>query len=227
MSTYILWDIDGTLIYNNANAGSLYVAAVTDVTGIRPTERVSNPHGMTEGQLLTELLVVNGHDAGLLPPVYERLEILAKEQHEGGDVREAAVGVAEALAAVTDRGWTNALLTGNGPLRARYKIAAAGIDPDLFDWEHSYFGHQAPTRHDLTALAREAHESDAIVIIGDTPKDGEAADSARIPFIAVASGAYSADELRETNAVVVLDDLVSGRDALLAAVDAQLPVALS
>ena len=52
MSTYILWDIDGTLIYNTPSAGALYIEAIEQVTGVRPTVPVADPHGMTEGQLL-------------------------------------------------------------------------------------------------------------------------------------------------------------------------------
>lgn len=215
MSAYILWDIDGTLIYNNASGGALYVDSIEHVTGVRPTERVANPHGMTEGQLLAAILEVNGLDANDIDEVLERLDVLSLEAHEAGDVRHATDGAAAAIAAFAERGYTNALLTGNGPNRARYKIVAAGYNPDDFDWTHSYFGHQSPTRHHLTADARLGLDGAHAVIIGDTPKDGEAADSAGIPFIGVATGAYTAQELRETNAILVVDDLVSGLDAVL------------
>lgn len=219
MSTYILWDIDGTLIQNTAQAGSLYVDSIEQVTGVRPTTRVGNPHGMTEGQLLLAILEANDLEASHLPAVLIRLDELSKQQHETGWTRDACAGVPEALAAVASRGWTNALLTGNGPARARYKLLAAGIDVDVFDWQHSFFGAESPTRHHLTAGARAALAGSAAVIVGDTPKDGEAADTAGIPFIAVATGAYTAEELLPTSALVVLDDLVSGLQPLLEAVD--------
>ncbi len=218
MATYILWDIDGTLIYNNSTAGTLYVDAIRDVTGASPTVRVGDPHGMTEGQLLGEILAVNGHDRELLPTVLLRLDELSREQHERGETRERAIGVPEALASITANGWANALLTGNGPNRARYKIVAAGIDPDIFDWNHSFFGHESPTRHALTALVGTAIGDAKVVIIGDTPKDGEAADSAGIPFIAVATGVFTMGELRETSAIVVVDNLEVGLSDVLTAI---------
>jgi phosphoglycolate phosphatase len=220
VTTYILWDIDGTLILNTVKAGSLYVDSIRDVTGTAPTVRVKDPHGMTEGQLLGEILEVNGLDRAHLPAVLVRLDVLSLAQHEFSQLvlGERAAGVHEALAAMTANGWTNALLTGNGPRRARYKVAAAGIDPELFDWDHSFFGHESPTRHALTALV-EASIGDAhAVIIGDTPKDGEAADSAGIPFIAVATGAFTAASLRETSALVVVDDLSEGLSDVIAAI---------
>jgi phosphoglycolate phosphatase-like HAD superfamily hydrolase len=215
---YVLWDIDGTLIRNNQTGGGLYVAAVASVLGKTPTRPEITPHGMTEGQLLTAILEANGSDMTALPAVLDRLDELSREQHEAGLLREACPGVEAAIAAVAQRGWVNALLTGNGPTRSRYKLFAAGIDVDAFDWEHSFFGHESPTRHHLTAGVRPSIGENSSVIIGDTPNDGEAADSAGIPFIAVATGIYRADELRATSALVVVDDLESGLDAVVATI---------
>jgi phosphoglycolate phosphatase len=219
VSTYILWDIDGTLIYNNPQGGGLYVEAITVVTGATPTERVPNPHGMTEGQLLTAILDVNGHDTALIDDVLVHLDRLSLDQHEAGtNPREACKGAADAITRFAELGWTNALLTGNGPNRSRYKLHAAGYDLDAFDWEHSYFGHDKPTRHHLTAGARDALAGHHAIIIGDTPNDGLAADSAGMPFIAVATGAFPATELRETSAILVIDDFASGLDAVVASI---------
>jgi phosphoglycolate phosphatase-like HAD superfamily hydrolase len=222
VSTYILWDIDGTLIYNTPSGGSLYLDAVEIATGERPTVRVQSPHGMTEGQLLAEILEANDHSRTRVGEVLFHLDILAREQHERGFVRDACVGVTEAIEAFEGRGWTNALLTGNGPNRARYKLLAAGFDPEIFDWDHSYFGHEAPTRQHLAAEARTALADERAFIIGDTPNDYVAAYSAGIPFIAVATGIYSADDLRSTGAIVIIDDFVSGLDAVLAVIESRL-----
>lgn len=218
MSTYVLWDIDGTLIQNTPTAGTLYLDAIEHVTGVRPTIAVDDPHGMTEGQLLTELMRINDLDTSRLGEVLFDLDVLSREQHERGWNRDQCAGAEDALTAVAERGWINALLTGNGPNRARYKLLSAGFDPERFDWEHSYFGHESPTRHHLTAGARSALVGHASVIVGDTPNDGLAADSARIPFLAVATGVYPAEVLKATSAIVVVDDLVSGLHEVLDAI---------
>jgi len=223
MSTYLLWDIDGTLIYNNPQAGSLYADSIEQVTGIRPTTRVPNPHGMTEGQLLAAILELNGIDEATLPAVFMRLDELSTRQHESGETRERCMGVADAIAVFAGRGWTNALLTGNGPIRARYKVIAAGLNPDHFDWTHSYFGQHSPTRHHLTAHARADLGDDSAFIIGDTPTDGEAADSAGIPFIAVATGAFTAPELRQTSALVVIENFEVGLADVLGVIERRAP----
>lgn len=215
MSTFVLWDIDGTLILNRPSAGAIYLDSVEAVTGVRPTARVAHPHGMTEGQLVRAILEVNDLPVDALADIMKRIDVLAEEEHASGSPRDAAPGALEALEAVSARGWTNGLLTGNGPLRAKYKLLAAAIDPQLFDPVHSYFGHESPTRHDLTAGARAALDGRHAVIIGDTPADGAAADSAGIPFLAVATGIYSAADLGDTSALVVVNDLVSGLDELI------------
>lgn len=223
MSTYLLWDIDGTLIYNNPQAGSLYVDSIEQVTGVRPTARVPNPHGMTEGQLLAAILEVNEIDEAFLAAIFVRLDELSKAQHEAGHTRNRCAGVAEAIAVFADRGFTNALLTGNGPTRARYKVIAAGLDADDFDWAHSYFGQQSPTRHHLTADARADLADNPAFIIGDTPKDGEAADSAGIPFIAVATGSFTAADLKQTSARVVIENFEVGLAEVLEVIDRPAP----
>jgi phosphoglycolate phosphatase-like HAD superfamily hydrolase len=215
VKTHILWDIDGTLVRNSRDGAAVYVDAFTRVTGAAPRHFIANPHGMTEGQLLTELLELNGHPAAMLDDVLTELDARTRALQHTGFVREAVAGGQNALQKVANRGWTNALLTGNGPQHSRVKLLAAGYSTHDFDWEKSFFGDRSPNRPHLTSLVAPHLGDGTHVIIGDTPNDGLAADSASLPFIAVATGAYTAAELRGTNAVLVVDDLVRGLDDLL------------
>ena len=79
---------------------------------------------------------------------------------------------------------------------------------DVFDWEHSYFGDTEVERAGVTAVAAAALSGSRAVIVGDTPRDGEAADAVGIPFVAVATGAYDVAALRATSAVAVARDCV-------------------
>ena len=54
-----------------------------------------------------------------------------------------------------------------------------------------------------------------MVIIGDTPRDGQAAGAAHIEFVGVTTGAFGAEALTEAGAVKVIPDLVSGIDDLV------------
>lgn len=217
MSKYILWDVDGTLVRNGKDAGNLYHEAIELAVGHELAVRLPNAHGKTDGLVLHETLQANGLSAELHASASAHLDELSRRRHESGNHRVLCPGVVEALAAAADAGWTNALLTGNSAKRSHFKILGAGLDPAVFDWEHSYFGHETPVRSDLTLAAKADHPADQLVIIGDTPGDDAAATAAGIPFLAVATGVYPTDDLRETSAILVVDNLESGLDSLLSA----------
>lgn len=215
VTNYILWDVDGTLVLNGKDAGNLYHDAIELAAGQSIPVRLPNTHGKTDGQILRESLAAHGLSEELHGSASVHLDELSRLRHESGNHRELAPGVAEALAATAAAGWINALLTGNSANRSRYKVTGAGLDADGFDWQNSYFGHVTPIRSDLTLEARAAHPHDVLVIIGDTPGDDVAATAAGIPFIAVATGAYTAAELAQTDAVIVVDDLATGLESVL------------
>lgn len=219
MTTYILWDVDGTLVRNGKDAGNLYHEAVELAVGRSIANRLPNTHGKTDGQILRETLAAHGLPEDLHSSASTHLDELSRLRHESGNHRELCPGVHEAVAATAARGWINCLLTGNSALRSRYKVTGAGVDADVFDWSHSYFGEVSPIRSDLTLRARAELPDDRLVIVGDTLNDDVAAVAAGIPFIGVATGVFGADELRTTGALVVIDDLATGLDALLAAVE--------
>ena len=215
MTTYLLWDVDGTLVRNGADAGNLYHEAVELAAGHAIGRRLPNTHGKTDGQILREQLEAHGLPAELHASAAQHLDELSRVRHESGNHRELCPGVADALSATAARGWVNCLLTGNSESRSRYKVTGAGLDAALFDWRHSWFGSVSPVRSELTLRARTELPDDVLVIIGDTPGDDLAAGIAGIPFIAVATGVYPAEDLHETGAILVIDDLETGLDALI------------
>ena len=219
MSTIILWDVDGTLVLNGKDAGNLYHEAIELAVGHPIANRLPNTHGKTDGQILRESLEAHGLNAGLHASASRHLDELSRLRHENGNHRELAPGVAEALTATAAAGYRNALLTGNSANRSRYKVTGAGLSADLFEWDHSYFGDVTPVRSDLTLRAAAEHPDDVLVIVGDTLGDDVAATAAGLAFIAVATGVFAAEQLRETNAIVVVEDLATGLDAVLAALD--------
>lgn len=219
MSIYLLWDVDGTLVFNGSDAGNLYHEAVELAAGHAIEVRLPNRHGKTDGQVLTETLEAHGLDPRLHSSAVHHLDELSRLRHEAGNHRVLAPGVSEILAATAERGWINALLTGNSESRSRYKLTGAGLNSAIFDWEHSYFGSRTPVRSELTLRAAEQLAGNTVIIIGDTPGDGIAADAAGFPLIAVATGVYSVEDLRLTSAVTVVDDLDTGFDAVLAAIE--------
>jgi phosphoglycolate phosphatase-like HAD superfamily hydrolase len=215
VTNYILWDVDGTLVRNGKDAGNLYHDAIELAAGHTIAMRLPNTHGKTDGQILRESLAVHGLPEELHASASVHLDELSRLRHESGNHRELCPGILAALEASAAAGWTNALLTGNSAKRSRFKVSGAGIDPELFAWQHSYFGHETPVRSDLTLAARADHPGDSLVIVGDTPGDDIATTAAGIPFIAVATGVYPSEELRQTGAIEVIDELETGLPQLL------------
>lgn len=220
MTTTILWDVDGTLLVNSfGGGGELYHTAIERTVGRELHPPMPRTHGKPDGLILSEILAHFGYDDSWHERASGALDELSIERAQAGDRRELAPGVTDALRAVTARGWHNALLTGNSLVRARVKLEGAGLGPEWFDWNRSFFGATARVRSDITRAARAALPNETLVIIGDTPRDDEAAAAAGMPFIGVATGVFTVDDLRETGAVLVVPDLGDSLDAVLAVVD--------
>jgi phosphoglycolate phosphatase-like HAD superfamily hydrolase len=99
-----------------------------------------------------------------------------------------------------------ALVTGNYEAIARMKLRRAGIG-GFFPSGQGGFGSDHEQRAELPRIARrragegEPWPRERTVIIGDTPRDIACARADRVRVIAVATGAYRADELRGADAV--------------------------
>jgi phosphoglycolate phosphatase-like HAD superfamily hydrolase len=108
---------------------------------------------------------------------------------------------------------TLGLLTGNYTMTGPVKLAAAGIDAGLFAVRA--FGDDGPDRASLVAVALERYErlhgrrtsSRDVVVVGDTPRDVDCAKAHDCLALAVATGPYTVDQLKQTRADVVLPDL--------------------
>jgi len=218
--TTILWDIDGTLVLNAASPGNLYHLALERAVGRDLVLRVGHQHGRTDAGLIQEHVRAHDLDDALIPTVSRHLRDLTDERDRSGDRRTPAPGAIALVERFAGLGWRNGLLTGNSAHRARVKLQGAGFDVDAFDWEHSYFGDTEVERTGVTARAAAALAGTRAVIVGDTPRDGEAADAVGIPFLAVATGVYDVESLRATGAVTIarncVDDAALIEDAIAA-----------
>lgn len=105
------------------------------------------------------------------------------------------------------------LVTGNYSAAIPIKFAAVGLDPG---WFPVYaFGDEAPDRPAMVRLAIDRYrrqydrpiDSRDVIVIGDTPNDIHCAHENDCLCLAVATGLYTADQLREAGADVVLKDL--------------------
>jgi len=198
-----LFDIDGTLLRSRDRIHMDSVAvSVRRVTGFEVTLAGVHIHGSTDTAILREAC----HQAGVPPGILEDqteaiLEAMRQEvsgrRHELDLIRMP--GVEDTLAHLAGKGALLGLATGNLELIGWVKVERAG----LREWfRFGGFSDRFPVRselvHQAADKARELAGSDASVcVIGDTPRDIEAAHANHLPVVAVATGRYTFDELKE------------------------------
>jgi phosphoglycolate phosphatase-like HAD superfamily hydrolase len=197
-----LFDIDGTLLRSRDRIHVDSVAAsVHRVTGFEITLAGVRLHGNTDTAILREAC----HQAGIPAEIMEAqtesiLEAMratvAERRHELDLVRMP--GVEDALEHLARKGALLGVATGNLEMIGWIKIEQAG----LREWfRFGGFSDHFPVRSELVghaaAKAREMMCGTRICVVGDTPRDIEAARANSLSVIAVATGNYSFDELAE------------------------------
>jgi len=198
-----LFDIDGTLLRSRDRIHMDSVAiGVQRVTGFEVTLAGILLHGSTDTAILREACRQAGVPAEILEARIEaileamRQEVLER-RHELDLIRMP--GVEEVLKHLAHRGALLGLATGNLEMIGWIKVEQAG----LREWfRFGGFSDHFPVRAELVSqAARKAREmagKDASVcVVGDTPRDIEAARANFLPVIAVATGRYSFDELKQ------------------------------
>lgn len=216
-SLLVLWDIDHTLIDTGGAGQDAYAAAFRTATGVE----LAGPwrfDGRTELAAVTDTLTEHG-----LPPEPEMVRrvcdalvtVHAAMADQFALHGKVLPGIREALTALADLGHARqSVLTGNLREVAALKLTAFGLDQAV-DMRIGAYGSDAVER---TALAPYAFERAARVlglditgrstaIIGDTPRDVEAARAVGALSIGVATGRDSTAQLKAVGADVVFPDL--------------------
>jgi phosphoglycolate phosphatase len=198
-----LFDIDGTLLRSRDRIHvDSFASSVRRVTGLEVTLEGIVLHGSTDTNILREAC----EQAGIPPSVLEEHSeaILHAMCNAVADQRQAMdlvrmPGVEEALRHLAGKGALLGVATGNLELIGWIKVEQAG----LREWFHfGGFSDHFPVRSELIGQAankaREMAGNEAsICVVGDTPRDIEAAHANLLPVIAVATGRYTFDELLE------------------------------
>ncbi|MFB6941900.1 HAD family hydrolase [Streptomyces sp. NPDC060286] len=214
MEFIVLWDIDHTLIENSGISKEIYAASFAALTGADPTEP-ARTEGRTDRLIMRDMFQRNGLSEPDWGVVEAALASAGEERlHELSRRGRALPGVRDVLKEASVReGWVSSVLTGNIAANARVKVAAFGLDP-LLDLAAGAYGADALQRSGLVAVAREraqrlrgARPDVPVVLVGDTPRDVEAALDSGSGIVAVASGLHGVEELADAGAHVVLPDL--------------------
>jgi phosphoglycolate phosphatase-like HAD superfamily hydrolase len=220
----VLFDIDGTLVLTGGAGGRAMTLAFEECFGVPKAFHGTPMPGRTDSWILSAAATAHGIPPDQLPRFHDAyLSHLTREIHEPGPRKGVMPGVRPLLDALASRPDVYlALLTGNYERSARLKL-------EYFDlWRYfraGAFGDDAPDRNALVAKALlrirtgggpSAAPADAVVI-GDTPLDVMCASVGGARSVAVATGDYDADSLRQAGADIVFEDL-SDTSAVLQAI---------
>ncbi|MEH0419279.1 HAD family hydrolase [Streptomyces sp. B21-083] len=214
MALIILWDIDHTLIDNAGVSKEIYAAAFTALAG-EPPKSAAVTEGRTDHLIMREMFLRNGFPE---PDWADTEEALAGAGRERlGELRErgrALPGVREGLKEAAVRvEWVSSVLTGNIAANAQVKLSAFDLDT-LVDLKVGAYGADSVERSELVDVARRRvrdhrtlPDNTPVVLVGDTPRDVEAALASGAHVIAVATGVHGKPELKAAGADLVLPDL--------------------
>jgi phosphoglycolate phosphatase-like HAD superfamily hydrolase len=206
----VLFDIDGTLITTGGAGAKAWGLAFAEIYRVPADIEDFTEAGMPDQEVLT---VTFRHVIGREPSPREISALLAKYlEHLPETVADSTTymvfpGVHELLAGLCSTGHLLGLTTGNIEAAARIKIARAGLNRYF---PFGGYGSDSPNRGELTRIAIDraatllgARPAESYVV-GDTPRDVEAAHAAEAVAVGVATGHFTVDQLRESGADFVL-----------------------
>ena len=228
MQHLVLFDIDGTILHSGGAGRDAMEYALASVFGT-PGDPDMRYDGKTDMQIVREAMRAAGFtDARIDARMDEvvALYVASLPQRLADPARHVGMypGVPEIIDAVHNRPeFALGLLTGNVEPGARLKLAAAGLDFDLF--RVNAFGSDSEVRGELPAIAHQRMidvfdvelRGQDIVVIGDTPSDISCGRTIGARAIAVATGWYSVDDLKSHEPYAVFADL-SDTNAVLDAI---------
>lgn len=198
-----LFDIDGTLLRSRDRVHfDSFASSVLRVTGMEVTLAGIPLAGNTDTAILREACRQAGVPAQELESRTEAIleAMCATVVARRSEMRVVRMpGVEDALRHLANQGSLLGVASGNLELVGWIKIEQAG----LREWfRFGGFSDNFPLRSELIAqAAKKARElagsAASICVVGDTPRDIEAARANSLPVIAVATGNFSFDELRE------------------------------
>ena len=203
----VLFDIDGTLLRAGGAGRRAFTRAMEDLTGPVPASVAQMLFdGMTDRLIVREALELCGRT---FDPALADAILVRYLEHLPGQLDSPAFRVLPGAAATLERlrasGTALGLCTGNLARGARLKLRHGGLD-GYFDWSPAGahgFAEDGEARASLVAaavtrvaaaLARAVAPAE-VLIVGDTPRDVEAARQVGCSVLCVATGNFDAAAL--------------------------------
>jgi phosphoglycolate phosphatase-like HAD superfamily hydrolase len=217
-----LFDIDGTLLRSRDRIHfNSFASCIKQVTGFEVSLTGVVLHGGTDTAILREAFAL----AGIPSEAWEsQIEAILEAMRQTIATRRGEMdlwtmpGVEETLKHLAMRGALLGLATGNLEMIGWIKVEEVGLREwfrfggfsDRFPVRSAMVADAAAKAYELIGVPKRARAS--ICVVGDTPRDIEAARANGLPVIAVATGNYSFEEL----AALEPDVCTSSLAALLA-----------
>lgn len=214
MKKLVLFDIDKTLINSLKGRNKVFSEAIRNIYGVKSDIRNINHHGMTDQQIITEMLKREGFSEkyikhGIKDCMDMMVEMFRKNISEGDIV--LLPGVKRLLEELSRKDVLIGLVTGNVKEVALQKLKMTGI---AHYFRIGGFGDEGISRQKLISNAiRKAKEKfnfrakGNIFLFGDSPSDIKAGKESGITTIGLKTGIYGDTELRKLNPNYILDDL--------------------
>jgi phosphoglycolate phosphatase len=216
-----LFDIDGTLIAAHGAGRRAFEQALVDACGLAEGLHGIKLDGKTDPLILAEAFAAAGRAA---PTDDDRARVFAAylanlDRELVTGEYEVLPGVERALLHLESRGAHLGLQTGNLEAGARRKLEHGNL---WHRFAFGGFGSDAHAREELVAVAIERGHAHAgrrvlaqdIWVLGDTPRDIEAAHHAGARAVGVATGSFDEAALRAAGADVVVPTLEAWVDSL-------------
>jgi phosphoglycolate phosphatase len=215
--TVVLFDVDETLVHTGGSGARSWNAAFEQLYGVPADIGAHTSAGETDPQVAGETFRgVLGREPTRdeLDKLYARYLLHLAEDIWTSEQYRILPGVETVLTRLGEAGVMLGLVSGAMEGAARTKLMPANLNRFFL---FGAYGSDSPNRAELTTLAVEKArrlrgelDPARVFVVGDTPRDLDAAKAAGVVSVGVATGNYSVDELQSAGGQHVLASFEDG-----------------
>jgi phosphoglycolate phosphatase len=210
----VLFDVDETLVHTGGSGARSWKVAFEKLYGVPADIGAHTSAGETDPQVARETFVgVLGRDPSddELDRLYAQYLLHLADDILVADQYRVLPGAEQTLVALGEAGILLGLVSGAMEGAARTKLVPANFNRFFI---FGAYGSDSPDRGELTRIGVEKAvtlhrglEPSQVFVVGDTPRDIQAAQVAGAVSVGVATGHYSVDQLTAAGGSFVLGSL--------------------
>lgn len=199
----ILWDIDGTLLKTGKRLfPSSHLKALNKVkkNGFKKDDMFP---GATDLEVILHLADINDERVSKKESIHilQELDSVTKKNFEGA----LLPGVIQVLKDLKFHNFLQGIVTGNTQTRALVKLKASNLI-DFFQPNLLFFGGHFESRVKFIRHVKNLLSANDLILIGDSPRDVQAAKKNCVKIISVATGNFNVDQLTAMKPNLVLSN---------------------